>query len=345
MRRLLVAGTLIAALASLAPAGGALANSQAPNDFFASRQIRVIIGTDAAGAYDVYARLMAPHFARHLHPNAPTLVLQNMAGAGSMVAMNYLYNVAPKDGTVIGAMNPASLVEPLFNPEHAKYDPRKFGWIGSGARDTEVILATDVSGVTKFDDLFQRELVTGSTGAAAFASMLPRLVNSVIGTRMRVIEGYKGASAIIHAMTNGEVQGYGSASYTGTKNTFPHLLESGKIKVIAQYGLSGNKELADVPLIINFAKTDEEREAFRLMLSGQEVGRPYMAPPGIPPAILQSYRAAFDRLMSDESFHAEMTSRRLVVDPLDAAKTLAIVDGIMNTSPNVVQKVRKILGR
>lgn len=346
MRKMILAGAALASGLVPAFSGSALASGVAPNDFFANRQVRVIIGTDAGGAYDVYARLMAPHFARHLHPTAsPTLVMQNMAGAGSMVAMNYLYNVAPKDGAVIGAMNPASLVEPLFNPDHAKYDPRKFGWIGSGARDTEVILATDVSGITKFDDLFQKELVTGSTGAAAFASMLPRLVNSVIGTRMKVIEGYKGASAIILAMTNDEVSGYGSASYTGTKNSFPQLLESGKIKVIAQYGLSGNKELADVPLIINFAKTDEERAAFRLMLSGQEVGRPYMAPPGIPPAILASYRAAFQALMADATFRTEMTTRRLVVDPLDSEKTLSIIDGLMNTSPGVVQKVKKILGR
>ena len=344
MRSKLRACLFLATLSALG-AQGAAAASAPPNDFFAGRQIRVIIGTDAGGAYDVYARLMAPHFARILHPNQPTLVMQNMAGAGSMVAMNFLYNVAPKDGTVIGAMNPAALVEPLFNPDHAKYDPRKFSWIGSGARDTEVILATDVSGVTKFEDLFAKELVTGSTGAAAFASMLPRLVNSIIGTRMKVIEGYKGASAIIFAMTNGEVAGYGSASYTGTKNSFPQLLETGKIRVIAQYGLSGNKELADVPLIINFAKTDEEREAFRLMLSGQEVGRPFMAPPGVPPAVLGAYRDAFQRLVNDETFRTEMTTRRLVVDPLDAEKTLAIVEGVMNTSPAVVQEVKQILGR
>ncbi len=336
---------LAGVLLTVSSVHGALAVTPSANEFFANRQIRVIIGTDAGGAYDVYARLMAPHLARQLHPKSPTLVLQNMPGAGSMVAMNYLYNVAPKDGTVIGAMNPAALVEPLFNPAHAKYDPRKFSWIGSAARDTEVILATDISGVSKFEDLFKKELVTGSTGAAAFASMLPRLVNSVIGTRMKVIEGYKGASAIILAMTNGEVQGYGSASYTGTKNSFPQLLESGKLRVIAQYGLSGNKDLANVPLIINFAKTDEEREAFRLMLSGQEVGRPYMAPPGISPAILASYRDAFQRVVNDKTFRSEMISRRLVVDPLDADQTLTVVKGVMNTSPAVVSKVKKILGR
>jgi tripartite-type tricarboxylate transporter receptor subunit TctC len=339
--------SLFLALACALTSAPALQASEiAQSNFFANRQIRVIIGTDAAGAYDVYARLLAPHFARRLNTSAPpTLVMQNMAGAGSMVAMNFLYNVAPKDGTVIGAMNPASLVEPLFNPAHAKYDPRKFSWIGSAARDTEVILATDVSGVTKFDDLFHKELLTGSTGAAAFASMLPRLVNSVIGTRMKVIEGYKGASAIIMAMVNGEVQGYGSASWTGTNNTFPHLLESGKIRVIAQYGLSPNKALDNVPLIINFAKTDEERQAFQLMLSGQEVGRPYMAPPGIPGDVLAAYRAAFVALMKDEAFLNEMTARKLTVDPLDAEATVAVVNQIMNTPASVVSKVKTILGR
>ncbi|MBX9759531.1 MAG: hypothetical protein K2Y29_12225 [Beijerinckiaceae bacterium] len=338
-------GFLLAFAGLIACANVSHAEGAPQGGFFANRQIRVIIGTDAGGAYDVYARIMAPFFARSLNAAPPTLVMQNMAGAGSMVAMNYLYNVAPKDGTVIGAMNPAALVEPLFNPEHAKYDPRKFEWIGSGARDTEVILATDVSGVTKFADLFERELVTGSTGAAAFASMLPRLVNNIVGTRMKVIEGYKGASAIIMAMVNGEVQGYGSASWTGTNNSFPHLLETGKLKVIAQYGLSSNKALQDVPLIISFAKNDEEREAFRLMLSGQEVGRPFMAPPGAPPEIMSAYRSAFSRLMKDEAFLSEMNSRKLVVDPLSAQETLSVVSGIMNTSTPVISKVKTILGR
>lgn len=337
MKTKLVASLILSTLGA-APAA-------ATNDFFENRQIRVIVGTAPGGSYDVYARLMTPHFARHLHAKPPTFIIQNMAGAGSMVAMNFLYNVAPKDGTVIGAMNPAALVEPLFNPGLAKYDPRKFSWIGSAARDTEVILATDVSGITKFDDLFQKELVTGSTGAAAFASMLPRLVNNVIGTRMKVIEGYGGASAIILAMTSGEVQGYGSASYTGTKNSFPHLLESGKIRVIAQYGLSGNKELAHVPLIIDFAKTDAERLAFRLMLSGQELGRPYMAPPGIPPAILAAYRAAFNNMVKDDIFLKDVAKRRLVVDPLNAEQALAVVEGIAGTPTEIVQKVKKILGR
>lgn len=322
-----------------------LPRTAAASDFFSGAQIRVIIGTDAAGTYDVYARAIAPHLARHLHKTPPTLIMQNMAGAGSMIAMNYLYTVAPKDGTTIGAMNPAGLVEPMFNPASAKYDPTRFVWLGSLARDTEVVLASGTSGITRFDELMTKELVTGSTGASAFASMLPRLVNNLIGTRMKVVEGYKGASAIVMAIENGEVAGYGSASWSGTKTTFPHLLESKRLNVIAQYGLSPRKELDGVPMVIEFAKTEEDRAALRLMLTGQEIGRPYMAPPGIPDELAAAYRTAFGKLVKDEAFLKDMEAKRLPVDPLDADQTLALVKGILGTPPEVVARVKSILGR
>lgn len=317
----------------------------AQTEFFAGAQLRIVVGTDVGGSYDVYARAVVPHLVRHLHSTPPTLVVQNMAGAGSMIAMNYLYTVAPKDGTTIGAMNPAGLVEPLFNPGIAKYDSTKFVWFGSLARDTEVILASGGSGIARFDDLFTKELVTGSTGAAAFASMLPRLVNTLVGTRMKVIEGYKGSSAIILAMESGEVSGYGSASWTGAKNTYPHLLESKKINVIAQYGLSPRSDLEGVPLVISYAKTDDDRAAFRLMLSGQELGRPYMAPPGIPDAIAKAYRAAFAALLKDDVFLKDMAARKLAVDPVAPDDALALVQGLMMTPPEIVAKVKTILGR
>ncbi len=191
--------------------GAVDASAQQASGFFDGRQIRVIVGADAGWGYDTYGRFVARHLGNHLPGKTATFVVQNMAGAGSIIAMNYLYNVAPKDGSALGGVNPGSIPEPLFSPDKAKYDPRQFAWIGSVMRDTEVILAWHESPIKKFDDLFTIEMLSGSTGGSSAASTLPRLINGLLGTRLKLIEGYKGANDIVLAMERGEVQGYGSA--------------------------------------------------------------------------------------------------------------------------------------
>lgn len=315
------------------------------SDFFNNRQIRLIVGADAGGGYDTYARVVSSHLARHLPSMGATIVVQNMPGAGSLVALNYIYNIASKDGSVIAAINPNSISEPLFSPDKAKYDSRKLGWIGSVARDTEVILAGEKSGISRFEDLFEKEFLAGSTGGASAASTLPRLLNGILGTKIKLVEGYKGANNIIFAILAGEVNGYGSASWSGMRNSHQELFNSGKLKVVAHYGASAIPSLSGVPSVISYAKTDEQRAVFLLMLSSQETGRPFLTPPDVPRSVLDSYRTAFKLLVKDSAFLSEMKTRMLDVDPLDGEQTQRVVDGIFATQSQVVQHVRKLLDR
>jgi tripartite-type tricarboxylate transporter receptor subunit TctC len=319
------------------------AGAQDANAFFDGRQVRIVVGADAGGGYDTYARFVARHYGNHLPGKGANFVVQNMAGAGSIVAMNHLYNVAPKDGSVLGAINPGSIAEPLFSPDKAKYDPRQFAWIGSVMRDTEVILTWHESPIKKFDDLFKTEMLSGSTGGSSAASTLPRLINGLLGTHLKLIEGYKGANDIVLAMERGEVQGYGSASWSGIRNSQTRLLNDKKLVVIAQYGLVPHPDLSGIPAVVTYAKNDEQRAIMRLMLTRQEVGRPFLAPPGTLDAIVVAYRKGFDQMVKDPAFVEEIKARNLDLAPATGAETSAMVNGIFEVSDAMVQQVKTFL--
>lgn len=320
-----------------------VAVAQNPTEFFKSREIRIVVGADAGGGYDNYARILARHLGNQLPGKSAVFVVQNMPGAGSIVAMNHLYNVAPKDGSTLGAINPGAIAEPLLNPESAKYDPRKMHWLGSIMRDTEVILVWHTSPIDKLDKLFELEMLAGSTGGSSAASTLPRLINGLLGTKIKLIEGYKGANEIVLAMERGEVQGYGSSSWSGTRNSQQRLLNEKKIRIIGQYGLSPHPDLSEVPIVMDYAKTDEQRSALRLMLTRQELGRPFVLPPGTPDPIVAAYRKAFEDMVKDEGFVTEIKSRMLDLQPMTGAETAAMVDGIFAAQPAVVERVKAIL--
>jgi tripartite-type tricarboxylate transporter receptor subunit TctC len=208
-------------------------------------------------------------------------------------------------------------------------------------RDTEAILASQSTKVKKFDDLFTTEMIVGSTGGASAASTLPRLINETLGTKLKVVEGYKGANEIVLAVERGEVDGYGSASWSGVKR-IPSI-ESKKIIAVGQYGLEPHPDLIGVPRVIEFAKTDEHRAIFRMMLTRQEIGRPFLLPPGTPPGILEAYRKGFEKMAADPAFIAEMKSSNLELQPMTGAVTEKLVASIFETPEPIVNKVKAIL--
>jgi tripartite-type tricarboxylate transporter receptor subunit TctC len=335
---ILIALTTLAGFASLATNGAA----QSTEAFFKGKDIRVIVGAEAGGGYDAYARLMVRHYGNFI-PGKPDFIVQNMPGAGSVLAMGHLYNVAPKDGSVIGAINPGGIAEPLINPDSAKYDSRAFAWIGSLMRDTEVIVAWHDTPISSFEELFDKELIVAGTGGAS--SILPKLINGVLGTKFRIVEGYKGANSGFLAMERGEVEGLGSSSWSSIKTTQTAMLDGKKLKFLAQYGLVPHPDIQGIPTVINYAKTDDQRAALRLMLTRQEVGRPYMAPPGTPAPIVAAYRTAFDAMVKDAAFIEELNARKFDLQPLNGDETAAMIAGIFTAPGNVVQQVRDILGR
>lgn len=312
-----------------------------PADFFKNREVRLVIGQEPGTTYDLYARSVSRFLAKHL-PGKVNFVAVNMPGAGSVVALNNLYNNAANDGSVIGAINPGAVVMPILHPETALYDSRKFGWIGSVSRETEVIVVRQDTPVRTLADVLQMEVIVGGTGGAS--SVLPTMLNGTIGTKFKVVNGYKGSSAAFLAMQRGEVQGVGSTTLTNLQATQGELLKSNQIRIIGQYGLSPNATIPDVPTVINLVKNDDQRSIFRLMLTRQEIGRVMLTPPNLPPDILGAYRAAFEATMADPEFRAEATARKMDFDPQGAAKIETLVADLYKATPEVVKKVQALLG-
>lgn len=304
------------------------------------KPIQMVVGSAPGGGYDTFARTIAPHMSRHL-PGQPTIIIQNMPGAGSLLATNHLYNVAPRDGTVIGGLNPQLATEPLVRPERAKYDPRRMSWIGSALRETHVALAWHTSPIKSFDDLFSQELIVAGSGGAT--DTFPNFLNILLNTKFKVVAGYKGTREGMLAMERGEATGNGGTTWASLKATQGQWLQEGKVRVILQYGLSKHPELANVPWIYDYAKTAEDRAAMNLVFARQEFGRPYAGPPDLPAPILALYRQAFDATMKDPAFLAEAEKRRLDLDPITGDQIQKLIDDLYSVSPAVVARVKVIL--
>lgn len=331
-------GLRLAALSVLCMLGAAASAEEAS---FRGKQVTMIVGTTPGGGYDAFTRLIAAHIGRHL-PGQPAIVVQNMPGAGSVVLANHIYNIAPKDGTVIGAVNPQIVTEPLMRPERVKYDPSRMLWIGSALRETHIAIAWHTSAVTRLDDLFTTELLVAGTGGAT--DTFPTFLNGLLGTRFKVISGYPGMKEGLLAMEQGEVQGNGGITWASLKATQGEWLRDGKVRLIVQYGLAKHPDLASVPWIYDYAKTPEQRAAMNLVFARQEFGRPYVAPPGLPPIVVAALRRGFDDTMTDPEFLADAARRAIDIDPVGGAAIQTLIEEIYKTPKAVVARVKEIIG-
>ncbi len=312
-----------------------------PAEFFKNREVRVVVGQEPGTTYDLYARAVIRFMVKHL-PGNPTFIVVNMPGAGSVVALNHLYNVAPKDGSTIGAINPGAVAASVLNPETALYDSRKFNWIGSVSRETEVIVVRADAPAQSLSDAMTSEIIVGGTGGAS--SVLPTMLNGVVGTKFKVISGYKGSNDVFLAMERGEVQGIGSTTLTNLKATQSALLDAKKLRIIGQYGLSPLASLPGVPTVMDLVTNQEQRDAFGLVLTRQEVGRALLAPPDLPADIVAAYRAAFDKTMTDPEFLQDVAARKMDFDPQSGTQLEPLIANLYRASESVVAKVRAILG-
>ena len=318
-----------------------IATAETPKEFFEGRTIKVIIGTKAGTTYDLYARMITQKMAEHL-PGKPTFVPLNMPAASSVAALNHLYSKADRDGSVIGAINPGAIAAPVLQPNMAHYDSRKFNWLGSVVRETEVIAVWHTAPVQSLKEAYKKEIIVGGTGGAS--SVLPTMLNGILGTKFKVIGGYKGSGSVFLAMQRGEVHGIGATSVTNLKWRYSRHMKEGNLRVIGQYGLSPNDFLPGVPTVMDLVKNEKEAAALRLVLTRQEIGRAYLAPPGVPKQIVAAYRKAFDKTMSDPSFVAAVGKRKLDLDPQKHERIEKLVESLYGAPDDVVARVRKILG-
>jgi tripartite-type tricarboxylate transporter receptor subunit TctC len=306
---------------------------------FRGKQIRMLIGSSAGGGYDLFARTIAAHWTKHI-PGNPIFVPQNVPGALSLQVANNVFSIAPKDGTVIGAVNPQIVSRAILDAGTARFNARQFTWIGSALREFQVLVARSDAPVKSFDEAFQKELILGGSGGAT--DTFPIITNAVLGTKFKVVTGYPGTREVNLAMDRNEVQGNGAITWASIKATMTDMLAEKRIRLIVQFGLKKHPELPDVPDALDYAKIAEQRDALMLLFATQEFGRPYIAPPGLPAPIAAALQTSFLETMQDPAFLEEANRRGLDIDPTPSAEIDALVRQLYATPPQTVQRVRDI---
>ena len=317
--------------------------SQSVESFYRGQNLRILVGYGPGTGYDVYARVLGRHIARFL-PGQPTIVIQNMPGAPSLTITTNLYNVAPRDGSAIGVPARGLLIEPLFGNDNARYDGRKFTWIGSMSREVSTCLAWATTGITRIEDAQKKEMLLGATGNVSPSFLFPQIMNATIGTKFKVVPGYPDSGAVGMAMERGELEGYCSFTWGSLKSARKDWLDNKRINIMAQLSVEKSPELAGVPSIMDYAKDDATRQTFELIFADQEMARPVGGPPDIPADRLAALRAAFMATMKDKEFVADAEKTGIDIDPIDGPAVAAILDRLYKTSPAVVETVKKVRG-
>ena len=318
------------------------AQTQSVADFYKGKNVDLYVGYSVGGAYDLYARMLARHMSKHI-PGNPTIVPKNMEGAGSLRLANWLYNVAPKDGSAFAIFGRGTGFDPLLGNKAAVFDATKFNWIGSANNEVSICVAWHTSGITKFDDLLTHQLVVGGTSRSADTDQFPLFLNAVLGTKMKVVTGYPGGNEVGLAMERGEVQGRCGWSWSSVKTTHKKWLDEKKFIVLVQLALDKHPDLPDVPLVVDLAKTDEQRQILKLVFARQVMGRPFMAPPGVPQDRVDALRQAFMATMQDKEYLADTEKTQMEVNPVSGEKVQALVKEVYSTPPAIAQKAASFL--
>jgi len=332
-------GKLIVCLALMLMMALSHASAQSVEEHFRGKEIRLLIGSSAGGGYDTFARTIAQHWGKHI-PGNPIFVPQNLPGPMSLPVANRIFSNSPNDGLTIGAVNPQIASDAILHPDRARFDARRFLWIGSALRETQLMIANADAPVVTFADAFSRELILGGSGGAS--DTFPTATNAILGTKFKIVAGYKGTREAHLAMQRGEVQGIGGITWASVKATMGEPLAAKKIVVVAQYGLNKHPDLPDVPHVLSFTKTEDQRAALLLPLATQEFGRPYIAPPDLPPAIAQALRTSFWATMHDPEFLADAKARGLDIDPASGEEIQRLVEQLYNTPAAVVERMRAV---
>jgi tripartite-type tricarboxylate transporter receptor subunit TctC len=310
-------------------------------DFYRGKNLRTLVGYGPGAGYDVYARLLGRHLTKHL-PGQPVVVIQNMPGAASLTMTNYMYNVAPRDGTAIGLPARGLFIEPLFGNENAKFEARKFTWIGSMSRDAALCFSWHTSGIATIDDAKKREVLVGSSGVNGSSHQFPMLVNALLGTKFKPLLGYVDSAGVGLAMERGELEGYCSFTWGSIKSARPKWIEQKQINILLQLTLRKHRELADIPLAMELAKDEPSRQAFTLVFGDQEMGRPVVAPPDVPPDRVAALRQAFNATMLDQEFLADASRMAIDIDPIDGKAVEQVLARLYATPKDVIERVAAI---
>jgi tripartite-type tricarboxylate transporter receptor subunit TctC len=319
------------------------AHAQSVEEFYAGKVVTLYIGFSPGGGYDTYGRLVARHIGQYI-PGNPTIVPVNMEGAGSLRLANWLYNAAPNDGLSIGTVNRGIPFEPMVGKrEFAQFDPTKFTWIGSANNETSICAAWERTGITRIEQLYDQELFVGGTGPSADDHVFPTLVRGVLGLKMNLVTGYAGGNDVDFAMERGELDGRCGWSWSSVKATRSTWLEAGSIKILLQLAMEKAPDLPDVPLVMDLAENEDDRQILRLFMLRLVLGRPYLGPPGIPEDRAEALRRAFDRMVEDPQFLAEAERSRLEVSPTTGEEVQRLLAEAYATPRELIERAHALV--
>lgn len=311
-------------------------------EFYRGKQINVLIGFGPGGANDAWARTLARHMGKHI-PGNPTIVPQNVPGAGTLKLTNQLYNVVPKDGSVFGLISRGVPLEPLLGGQAIQFEPTRMNWIGSPDRDTTVCASRKDAKVQTMRDLFSQQLTVGASGSGADTAIYPEFLAEFLGMKFKTIKGYPGSNEIFLAMERNEVDGICVAHESLARQ---RLFTEGKMNILFQAALERDAKLpAAVPLATELATTEPERSALKLFLARVALGRPFVAPPEVASDRVETLRRAFDITIKDADFVSDANRQKLSVDPISGREIADTITAAYRTPKDVVKRVADTLGR
>ena len=332
MRALLVASCALALSASLARA-------DAVSDFYTGKSVTLIVSTGVGGGVDTNARLVAKYLGNHL-PGKPSVIVKNMTGAGHLQATNFLYTQAPKDGTHIGAILPAFVGYQVLDGRGALYDARNFNFLGSSDVENANLYTWSALGITSIEEIKQRDVLMGATGAGSYTMLYPTLLNNILGYKFKVVSGYKSTNEIHLAMERGEVSGRAGNFFSSLKSQNADWLANRKINILLQIGETRDPEWPQVPLLTELATNDEQKQIFKLFSAEIALGRVFITTPGVPADRLEALRTAFEKVMKDPGYLEDMRVAEMQVRPLPHKRAKELADEIVNMPAALIEKAK-----
>ncbi len=318
----------------------ATASADAVADFYKGKTITVFIGYSPGGGYDRYARTVVRHMGKHI-PGNPELVPKNRPGAGSLLLVNELYNTLPKDGTAFGIVGRGMPTEPLFGNKDAKFDPDKFTWLGSANNEVSVCVAWHTTKFKTYEDMKSAIMIVGGTGPGADTDTFPKVMNNVLGTKLKLVTGYPGGNDVNLAIERGEVDGRCGWSWSSVKSTRPTWLKDKKVVILMQMSGAKHPELPDVPLASDLATSDSDKAVLKLIFARQAWGRPFVAPPGLPADRAKALQDAFMATMNDPDFIADAKKQNLELAPISGSEVARLIQAVVSSPREIVEAATK----
>ena len=321
------------------------ARAESAADFYKGKTVTLLVGGAAGGGYAIYANILAHHMGRHI-PGNPKIIAQDYNGAGSLKAMKIVYNRSPRDGTVFAAVFMGAVMEPMLGDKGAEFDATKFTYLGSLNRETSICIAWHTTPIKTFDDVFKQQMIVGASGWTSSVRQFPTVLDNVIGTKFKVISGYKGTQEVGLAVEKGETQGICGYQWSSFSSGFSSWLAGNKVRILVQLAANPHPALSKlgVPMIWKYVKNKADERVLRLIFSQNTFGRPYVMPPGVPADRVAAMRAAFMATTKDPAFLAEAAKAKVEINPVSGEEVEKLVKELYTASPDDVKRAKAALG-